>query len=58
MISEEETHKQQVERREQTKREEEAKLKNRLLETQEQDKHWEREMDLENIKHYSLQWTV
>jgi hypothetical protein len=31
MISEEETHKQQVERREQTKREEEAKLKNRLL---------------------------
>ena len=48
MISEEETHKQQVERREQTKREEEAKLKNRLLETEEQ----------ENIKHYSLKWTV
>ena len=58
MISEEEKHKQQVERREQTKREEEAKLKNRLLETQEQDKHWEREMDLENGKHYALKWKV
>ena len=58
MISEEEKHKQQVERREQTKREEEAKLKNRLLEREEQDKHWEREMDLENIKHYSLKWRV
>ena len=51
MISEEEKHKQQLERREQTNREEEAKLKNRFLETEEQDRNWKREMDLENIKH-------
>ena len=32
-------------------REEEAKLKNRLLETEEQDRNWKREMNLEHIKH-------
>ena len=58
MISEEEKHKQQLERREQTNREEEAKLKNIFLETEEQDRNWKREMDLENIKHQTLKLTV
>ena len=51
MISEEEKHKQQLERREQTNREEEAKLKKRYLEPEEQDRNWKREMNLEHIKH-------
>ena len=45
---------QRLESRKQTNREEEAKLKNRMLETEEQDRNCKREMDL--VKYQ--QWQV